>query len=117
MSSYRHALELMEEHPEQFPAAFMDFLKDNPELWLRFCSEAVAAHRRGFKRYSSKVIIHVLRHHSLVHETDSRWKLNNNHTPYLARLFDLTHPQRAGMWEYRKTKRLTRAQSELSLGT
>ncbi|CAB4126095.1 hypothetical protein UFOVP73_20 [uncultured Caudovirales phage] len=113
MSSHRHALNVMQAHSEQFPADFAAWLKDNPDVWLRFCDEAVAIHKRGFSHYSSKTIIHVLRHHSSLHEESGPWKLNNNHTPYLARLFDLTHPDRRGMWEYRETKRVTRGQLDL----
>ncbi len=87
----------------QFSAEFLAWLPLNLHVWRAFEIEAIRVHVRGFTHYSSKTIVHVLRHHSALHEAGDGWKLNNNHSPYLARLFDLAHPTRAGMWEYRTT--------------
>jgi hypothetical protein len=98
----------MEKHSNLFSISFMMWLPLNPDVWQMFCDEAVAIHRRGFKHYSARTIIQVLRHHSSLRDSNGPWKLNDHHTPYLARLFDLTHPERSGLWEYRETKRVAK---------
>lgn len=94
---------LANNHAGKFSAEFLEWLPANLHVWRAFEAEAIRIHVRGFKHYSSKTIVHVLRHHSALHEAGDGWKLNNNQSPYLARLFDLAHPTRAGMWEYRTT--------------
>lgn len=89
-------------HPDQFPEEFENWLGDNTHIWEAFVAEAQKVRARGFQKYSTKTIIHFLRHHSAVAEASSAgWKINNNHSPYFARLFDLRYPSMSGMWEYR----------------
>ena len=92
-------------HADQFTDEFVDWLPDNMHVWDAFVAEAQKVRARGFKRYSARTIIHFLRHHTAVAEaSNTGWKVNNNHSPYMARLFDLRYPSMAGMWEYRITK-------------
>lgn len=96
-------------HPQYFTDDFAEWLPDNLHVFNAFEAEALKVIRRGFKHYSARTIVHVLRHHSAVQETaGDGWKINNNHSPYLARLFDLLHPAHAGLWEYRETKATSR---------
>lgn len=88
LPSSEETVALAMEHPEQFTNEFMAWLPDNHHVWCAFVYEAFRVIRRGFKHYSARTIIHVLRHHSAVTEVGSQWKINNNHSPYLARLFD-----------------------------
>ncbi len=94
----------LHENKEKFSEEFMSWLPDNEHVWNAFALEAMKIKRAGFKRYSARTIIHVLRHHSAIAEADGEWKINNNHSPYLARLFDLCYPHYAGLFEYRKIK-------------
>lgn len=90
-------------HAGHFSDEFLNWLPHNMHVWRAFELEAFRVHARGFRHYSARTIVHVLRHHTAVAEAeaDRHWKVNNNHSPYLARLFDLVHPDKAGMWEYR----------------
>lgn len=97
--------DLISENRDLFSDDFVDWLPDNMHVYQAFVVEAIKIHSRGFKHYSSKTIIHVLRHHSAVSEVGGEWKINNNFSPYLARLFDLAYPHMAGMFEYRSTFR------------
>ena len=98
-------LAVMHEHGDTFTAAFRSWLPDNLHVYDAFEAEALKVLRRGFKHYSARTIVHVLRHHSATTETSTEgWKINNDHSPYLARLFDLLHPAHVGLWEYRETK-------------
>lgn len=84
---------------------FLAWLPQNLHVWEAFRIESFKARDKGFKHYSSKTIIHFLRHHSAINEVGGAWKINNNYSPYLARLFDHCFPGFVGLWEYRETKR------------
>lgn len=102
----KHALEhtLITKHPDKFSKEFVEWFTDNGHVWDAFVAEAQKVRALGFTHYSARTIVHVLRHHSVITEVSGAgWKVNNNHSPYLARLFDLRFPSLAGMWEYRTT--------------
>jgi hypothetical protein len=90
---------------EQFSDDFVEWLPDNLHVCDAFVEEAMLIVDAGFKHYSSKTIIHVIRHHSAIAEKDGTWKINNNHSPYLARLWALMYPAHAGLFSYRSTPR------------
>ena len=99
------ALTVMAEHEALFTDKFRGWLPDNLHVYEAFEAEALKLIRRGFKHYSARTILQVLRHHSATAENSSEgWKLDNDHCPYLARLFDLMNPAHVGLWEYRETK-------------
>lgn len=91
-------------HQESFTDDFLAYLPENLHVYEAFALEALKVKTRGFKHYSARTIVEVLRHHSALMETSGQWKLNDHHTPYLARLFDLMHPEHAGLWEFREAK-------------
>jgi len=103
-----YVLDILDEHASLFSGEFMDWLPDNLHVWDAFCQEAFAVRQAGYTHYSARTIIHFLRHHSAVAEKNGEWKINNNHSPYLARLFDLRFPHAAGLWQYRETKKVLR---------
>ena len=45
-----------------------------------------------------------MRHETNIQQRTSGWKLDNDYSPYFARLFDLLNPSKVGLWEYRTTK-------------
>ena len=90
---------------DQFSDKFVEWLPVNLHIWDAFCVEAIKVYNRGFKHYSSQTILYVLRHHSNLREKGDGWKLDNDVTPYLSRLFDLYYPEMSGMWEFRVTHR------------
>jgi len=94
---------IINENRDQFSDDFVDWLPENIPIFQAFCTEAIKISDIGYKHYSARTIIHFLRHHSALKEKNSEFKINNNHSPYLARLFDLVYPNRAGLFEYRIT--------------
>ena len=97
---------LMQMNAETFPADFRAYLPENLHVFDAFEREALKVIARGFRHYSARTIVHVLRHHSAVAEVDGKgWKINDHHSPYFARLFDLVHPEHVGLWEFRETKK------------
>jgi hypothetical protein len=93
--------DLISDNRDLFSDDFVDWLPENMHIFQAFVVEAAKINSRGFKHYSARTIIHVLRHHSAITEINGEWKINNNYSPYLARLFDLAYPHMAGMFEYR----------------
>ncbi len=95
---------LADRHADQFTPEFLAYLPANRHVYEAFEREAFKVIAKGFKHYSARTIIHVLRHHSALAEVGSEWKINDHTSPYLARLFDLAHPEHAGLFEFRVTK-------------
>lgn len=90
------------EHKEQFSDEFLRWIPENAHIWIAFEQEALKIIAKGYKHYSARTIIHVLRHHSALSEQgDGGWKINNNISPYLARLFAILNPAYANLFEYR----------------
>lgn len=100
----RDPIQVAKEHSEQFTPEFLAFLPDNTHVYSAFEREAKRVVARGYTHYSSKTIVEVLRHHSALEQVGGAWKLNNNITPYLARLFTLVNPANAGLFEFRVAK-------------
>jgi len=97
------------EHKEQFSDEFLNWLPENAHIWIAFEQEAYKVIKAGFKHYSARTIIHVLRHHSALSERGlDGWKINNNISPYLARLFAILNPSHADLFEYRTAHRALR---------
>lgn len=98
------ALFLIDKNGGEFTEEFKAYLPQNLHVWAAFEREAFRVIRRGFKRYSARTIIEVLRHHSALTQVGGPWKLNDWHTPYLARLFMMVHPKHEGFFELRDAK-------------
>lgn len=101
-------LKLMRANQEQFSNEFVDWLPKNEHVWKAFVKEINKVIAVGFKHYSARTIVHVLRHHSAIAEKGSGWKINNNLSPYLARLFALKHPSLAYIFKYKSTPKADR---------
>lgn len=97
----RIELDLVGRHEHRFPDDFIDWLPDNLHVWDAFEDEVFTVIEARFSHYSARTILHFLRHHSAVREAGGAWKINDHHSPYLGELFDLKHPELAGLWEKR----------------
>jgi len=100
---YAQALAVLEAEPDLWPAPFTRCMVDNRRIWEAFVQNTLNVVRKGFKHYSARTIIHFMRHHSAMTEAEGEWKINNNHSPYFARLFDRVYPEHVGLWEMRET--------------
>jgi len=101
-------LAMVNAHLDRFPAAFLAYLPENLPVYAAFEREALAVVARGHQHYSARTIIEVMRHESAMREAGSEWKLNDRHTPCLARLFGLMHPAHQALFELREAKCLRR---------
>lgn len=100
------AVQVANNNSTKFPDDFLDWLPDNMHVFEAFSLEATKVLAKGITHYSAYTIVEFLRHHSAVRGSLGEWKINNNHRPYLARLFDLVYPERSGLFEYRVTKKV-----------
>lgn len=92
----------------EFLPGFAAWLCQNWHVWLAFAREANKVWDRGRKHYSARTIIEVLRHESALSDAGVEYKLNDHNTPDLARLYRLTFPERAGLFETRVQPNTTR---------
>lgn len=97
------ALVAVHQHIDRFTSEFLAYLPDNLHIYAAFEREALKVVARGFKRYSARTIIEVLRHNSALAENGGPWKLNDHFTPFLARVFVILHPEQSELFEFRKT--------------
>lgn len=105
LASFTRSQVLETVHTESniFPFEFADWVDENFHVWEAFVAEADKVIARGFSHYSARTILHVLRHHSATSEVIDGWKLNNNTSPYLARLFAIMHPVHGTLFAFRET--------------
>lgn len=99
------------QHAEQFTPAFLAYLPEHLHVYEAFERETMRVVRRGHDHYSARTIIEVLRHNSALAERAGPWKLNDWHTPYLARLFALLNPAFASLFDFRITKAVGRGRA------
>lgn len=103
------AVDMVEANPKLFTQEFRVWLPKNLHIWDAFVQESTRVIDRGFQHYSARTIIHVLRHHSaLVENGTGEWKISNNTSPYLSRLFGLMYPAHKDLFSNKRTPSLER---------
>ena len=104
VSIYRKRMVLMMivTHAEWFRNDDLTWISENYHIWEAFEAEANKIWNAGRHHYSARTLIEVLRHESVLRENGGEgWKINNNYTPSLARLYVFMHPDRLGFFEKR----------------
>ena len=105
----RTALVYVEQRAELFRSDFADYLRTNWHVYEAFERQANAVWARGRRHYSARTLIEVLRHESVLQDSDPEWKLNDWWTKDLARLWLCFHPERDGFFEFRNGQSAVRA--------
>ena len=90
-----------------FTAKFLNHLPSNLQVYEAFEREAKLAAAAGMKTYSARTIVEVLRHREALQ--GKPWKLDNDYTPYLARLFGLMNPSEASLFNFRIAKAVSKS--------
>ena len=96
---------------DQIVERFTVFHRENPQIWQLFKKFALQA-AESRTHYSARTIIHRVRWHVDVDTVDTDGlgvKINNDFSPYYARMFELAYPQYAGLFERRKLKSAERS--------
>ena len=77
-------------YASDYPDGFFQWLQDNNHIWLAF--EKLALQMAGKReRYSARTIVEVMRWNTDIREKDITFKLSNNMTPGMARLWMMKH--------------------------
>jgi len=94
------------------PNAFLDYLRENAHVYESFERMTLKKIGLGYKHYSSRAIVHILRHETEVSEGEmSTFKISDHISPYISRLFAVRHPEHK---DFFKMKRVSKTEdSEL----
>lgn len=81
-----------------------DFDREHPGVYREFRAIAMQTRAAGFKHYSARTIIHVMRHHSGISMGPAgQFKIDNRVSPYLARRLAKDEPDLADFFEFRRS--------------
>lgn len=83
---------------------FWEFIKDNPSAYPTFERFTLEVIRSGRKRFGAKAIVERVRWFSMFEERGGSWKINNNYTSFLARMFEAMNPQHKGFFSMRASE-------------
>lgn len=79
------------------------YLVENPHFWTLFVRHCMKAIKAGYDNYSVRAILHVVRWHTRIELRDQTdFKINNNHSPTIARMFHQFFPERSDFFETRE---------------
>ena len=85
-------------------AAFLVHHAENPHVYVLFDKFTWQVIRAGFNRYSARAIFHRIRWYTNIETSDPTFKLNNNHSPYYARMWMEDHPEFPEFFETRQLR-------------
>jgi len=83
--------DMFTENRSKYPDGFFHWLSKNQKVWIAFEAKALQMARTRRKRYSARTIVEVLRWHSDISDHTTLFKLSNNMTPGMARLWMEKH--------------------------
>ena len=82
-------------------AKWQKFHRENPDVYMlikRFTNQAI---KSGRKNYGMMSILQRVRWHTMIETEGDSFRINNNWSPYYARLFMSDHPQHDGFFRLR----------------
>ncbi|MBT8449612.1 MAG: hypothetical protein KJO69_07975 [Gammaproteobacteria bacterium] len=85
---FSDTLIIIRKDPLAFKSVTEEWLKQNSAVWERFYDLADKMRRTGRKRYGAKCILEVMRYETDARDAEKTFKLNNNYTSGLARLYN-----------------------------
>jgi len=81
---------------------WLDFHEENPAVYDLIKHFAMIAIKSGRAHYGINSVIERVRWHTTVETGGASYKINNNHAPFYARLFEAEHPEHAGFFRQRR---------------
>lgn len=89
-------------HDDMFRPDFYSWMNGNYPIFDYFENAAMKTWEAGHKHFGARTIVEVMRYRTALREIgNGAWKLNNNRTPEMARLYMLLHPEQHGFFEFR----------------
>lgn len=107
----RHIEMIQNQSRYLFTPDFAEWLRENFAVWKMFEAKANAVWNRGRRHYSARTIIEVMRHESVISDSDATFKLNNVVAPNLARLYLVKYRDRSDFFEVRTQEGSARAEA------
>ena len=96
------AVNMLTASPEEdYSKKFINWVKQNWHIYLAFEKRALRLIRAKAKNAGAKSIVENIRWQSLLAEADQEFKINNNYTADLARLFEFMNPKYKGFFRQR----------------
>lgn len=99
----QNAIEVIKANPSLFRADFESWIVANWHVADAFISASNKVWNVGFRHYSARTIMEVIRHRSNIREISGEYKVNNNQIPNLARLYVLLNPDRSSIFSFRSS--------------
>lgn len=85
-------------------SAFCSYHEANPNVYMEFERMTLQTIAKGFQHYSAKGIFELIRWHTGTAAYKDCFKINNNYTPFYARMFEKAHPQHKDFFRKRGSK-------------
>ena len=83
---------------------FARFHKENPHVYEEIIKIGRQMKARGFKHYSIRTILHIIRWHKHMQTNDPHFKISNNHSSRYVRLLVKEHPEFDGFFQMNKLR-------------
>lgn len=96
--------QVSEATPAKNKRKFQEFHKDNPHVYTLFKKFAFQVINRGFDHFGTNCIIERIRWETAIKTSDLDFKINNNHAPYYARLFEKDYPEHKDFFRKRQVE-------------
>ena len=82
---------------------FRQFHADYSAIYDLFCKYTLQAIKAGQKNYSARAIFHRIRWFTQIEtRMDHKFKINNNYSPYYARMFARDYPAHKDFFRFRE---------------
>jgi hypothetical protein len=94
-------IDIVRRNEIKFRSDFAEWMADNGHVYDAFSAAANKVWSAGWRHYSARTIMKVIRHRSNVREIRGEFKIDNNRTPDIARLYLLLNPQHPGLFTLR----------------
>lgn len=82
---------------------FLKYHKENPHVYQEFKKLTFKTIQKGFKHYSARGIIQLLRWHTGVSENGTGLKINDHRSMYYGRMFMNEYPEHDGFFRLRSS--------------
>jgi hypothetical protein len=83
---------------------FLDWLKQNPDVWKGFVELSFKAIKAGRQHYSAWLVAAVIRYNQDIKSQDGEFKISNERIGWLARFFHYKYPHYKGFYATRPLK-------------
>jgi hypothetical protein len=82
---------------------YVDYLTDNPDIWIMFQTKALELIDMGQEHYGAGAIVEIIRYERIRRGADG-FTINNNVRAALARMFQIAFPEFKSFFATRKMK-------------